>query len=146
MSEDRLYPSRPFLAASVAVIRDGKVLVATRTKPPAPAVFSLPGGVVESGETLAEAALRELHEEVGVTAEMIGFVDHVEVIGRDAEGRARHHFVVCAHVAQWRAGEGQAGPEAGETRWVDLAELATLPTTPGLVAIVEKALSRAAER
>ena len=60
MTSSRLYPERPFLAASVAVLRNGKVLLAARANPPAAHVFSLPGGVVEPGETLAEAALREL--------------------------------------------------------------------------------------
>ena len=73
MTDARLYPPRPILAASVAVFRHGKVLLASRTAPPAQNLFSLPGGLVEVGEGLAEAALRELMEEVGVTARIVGF-------------------------------------------------------------------------
>ena len=80
------------LAASVAVFRDGKVLLATRTKPPADQLWSLPGGKVEAGETLEEAALRELDEEVGVTARILGFNRHVEIFGRDAAGRGDASF------------------------------------------------------
>lgn len=141
MLTDRLYPSRPFLAASVAVFRDGRVLLAARGRPPLDGLFSLPGGLVEPGETLAEAALRELHEEVGVEAEMIGFVDHVEMIERDREGRVRHHFVIAAHAARWRSGEPAIGAEAREVRWVAQDTVATLPTTPGLAAVLLRAFA-----
>ena len=141
MSEERSYPTRPFLAASIAVLRGGKVLLATRTRPPMNALFTLPGGLVEPGETLAQAALRELREEVGVEARVIGFVGPVEVIDRDEAGRVRAHFVICAHVAQWLSGEGDAGPEAGEVRWAAPEELAVLATTPGLRDIVARAFA-----
>lgn len=136
----RLYPARPILAASIAVIRDGRVLLASRTQPPMAGLFTLPGGLVEPGETLAEAALRELKEEVGVDADVIGFVDHVEIVERERDGRVRRHFVICAHAARWRAGEPSPGPEAGEVRWVDEREVGDLPTTPGLARIVARAL------
>jgi ADP-ribose pyrophosphatase YjhB (NUDIX family) len=103
--------------------------------------YSLPGGLVEAGETLAEAALRELREEVGVEAEMIGFVDHAEVIERDDEARVKHHFVICAHVARWLAGEPQVSDEALDVRWVSADELAGLPTTPGLAGVLQKAFA-----
>jgi ADP-ribose pyrophosphatase YjhB (NUDIX family) len=151
LSSSRLYPDRPFLAASVAVIRDGRVLLAARANPPAAHVFSLPGGVVEAGETLAEAALRELREEVGVEAEILGFLSPVEIIQRDAAGRVERHFVVCAHVARWTGGEPQIGAEALEVRWLapeDLARLDGDPsfrTTPGLIPILSAAFALAAE-
>lgn len=143
MSDDRRYPSRPILAASVAVFREGRVLLAARARPPLEGLFTLPGGLVEPGERLGEAALRELREEVGVEAEMIGFVDHVEVIERDQEGAVKHHFVIAAHAARWRSGEPQPGAEALAVRWVALDALADLPTTPGLAAVLEQAFARA---
>lgn len=141
MTGSRLYQDRPFLAASVAVVRKGQVLLAARTKPPLDHVFSLPGGAVELGETLAEAALRELAEEVGVTAEIVGFVAPLDIVERDEIGRVRHHFVVMSHAARWIAGEGSVGDEAREVRWVTPAEAAGLSTTPGLVPILERALA-----
>ena len=145
----RLYPERPFLAASVAVIRNGRVLLAARAHPPGAHVFSLPGGLVEPGETLAEAALRELHEEVGIEAEIVGPLAPVEMIERDESGRVRRHFVVMAHAARWRAGEAQTGPEALALRWVAEVEIGTLAesgivTTPGLVPILFAAFALAA--
>ncbi|MHB2169645.1 NUDIX hydrolase [Alsobacter sp. R-9] len=138
-ADGRLYPPRPILAASVAVFRDGRVLVASRTKPPADAMFSLPGGVVEIGETLSQAALRELDEEVGVQAEIVGFAGHVEVIERDEAGHVRRHFVVNAFAGRWLAGEPRTGPEAGAVLFIPPAELGRLKTTPGLSGIIERA-------
>jgi ADP-ribose pyrophosphatase YjhB (NUDIX family) len=139
MTSDRLYPTRPFLAASVAVFRDGRVLLAARGRPPGEGLFSLPGGQVEAGETLGEAALRELREEVGVKAKLIGLVAPVEVIEREADGRVKHHIVIAAHAARWVSGEPQTGPEAKEIRWVTERDIAALPTTPGLAGILEQA-------
>ena len=138
---DRRFPTRPFLAASVAVLREGRVLVAARGRGPMAGRYSLPGGLVEPGETLAGAALRELREEVGVYAEVIGFLDHAEIIERDESSRVLHHFVICAHAARWVAGEPRTGDEAVDIRWVKEDELAQLPTTPGLPGVLQKAFA-----
>jgi 8-oxo-dGTP diphosphatase len=138
---DRLYPARPLLAASTAVFRDGRVLLAARARPPMPELYTLPGGLVEPGETLGEAALRELREEVGVEAELIGPVAPIEVIDRDADGRIRLHFVIVAHAARWVSGEPRIGPEASDVQWVGEDEVARLPTTPGLPGILVKAFA-----
>ncbi|RDI55068.1 NUDIX hydrolase [Microvirga subterranea] len=145
MTGDRLYPTRPILAASVAVFRDGRVLLAARGKPPWEGVFSLPGGVVEIGETLGEAALRELEEEVGVKAKLIGLVAPVEVIEREADGRVKHHLVIAAHAARWVSGEPQTGPEAKDICWVTERDIVGLPMTPGLAGILEQAFRLAAQ-
>jgi 8-oxo-dGTP diphosphatase len=141
MVTDRLYPARPFIAASVAVFRDGRVLIAARARPPMELLYSLPGGLVKAGETLSEAALRELHEEVGVEADLLGFVDHVEAIERDDTRRVRHHFVICAHAARWRAGEPRIGSEATDVRWVREDEIAGFRTTPELARVLRKAFA-----
>ncbi|MDP8917798.1 MAG: NUDIX hydrolase [Pseudomonadota bacterium] len=139
MSDDRFYPSRPVLAASVAVLREGRILLAMRGKPPSEGLFSLPGGKVEIGETLGEAALRELREEVGVEAKLIGLIAPVEFIERDEKGHIRHHVVIAAHAARWVSGEPQTGPEAKEIRWVTERDIADLPMTAGLTGILEQA-------
>lgn len=137
---DRTYPRRPLLAASVAVIRDGRILLAARTRPPAEGLFSLPGGLVEPGETLEEAALRELGEEVGVAASIVGFNDHVEVIERDREGKVARHFVIASFVARWLSGEGMPSPEADRVIWARPAEIDALRATSGLSRMAARAL------
>ena len=139
MTDDRFYPARPVLAASVAVLRDGRILLAARGKPPSEGLYSLPGGMVEIGETLGEAALRELREEVGVEAELIGLIGPVEFIERDAKGHIKHHVVIAAHAARWVSGEPQTGPEAKDIRWVTERDIADLPLTAGLEPILEQA-------
>jgi ADP-ribose pyrophosphatase YjhB (NUDIX family) len=134
-------PARPVLAASIAVFRDGKVLLATRTKPPADRLWSLPGGRVEAGETLEEAALRELEEEVGVTARILGFNRHVEIFGRDGEGAVTHHFVVASFLGEWLSGEPRPGPEAGAVMWADPLGLAGIPTTRELADVLRRAVA-----
>ncbi|NIX76777.1 NUDIX hydrolase [Microvirga terricola] len=143
MTDNRLYPTRPFLAASVAVFREGRVLLAARGKPPGEGLFSLPGGQVETGETLGEAALRELEEEVGVKAELIGLLAPVELIEREANGRVKHHVVIAPHVARWVSGEPRTGPEAKEIRWITQSDIADLPLTPGLAGILDLAFQLA---
>lgn len=141
-SDVRLFPGRPFVGASIAVIRDGRVLLAARANEPLRGVWTLPGGLVESGETLAEAASREVLEEVGVTAQVVGSLTPTEIILRAEDGRVRHHYVVHPHAALWRAGEPAPGPEALGVRWALPEDLDGLPTTPGLRATVDEALAR----
>src|SRR5436309_1945798 len=138
-TNSRLYPARPLLAVSVACFRDGKVLLATRTRPPAVGALTLPGGLVEPGERLVEAALRELQEEVEVEAEILGFNGHAERIDRDDHGRIKHHYVIASFVARWTAGEPQLGPDAGEIVWADADALNELPLTDALRALLRRA-------
>ena len=146
LEASRAYPGRPFLAASIAVFRAGKVLLAERAAPPAALRFSLPGGLVEAGETLREAALRELREETGVEAEIVGFNDHVEVIERDGDHRVAAHFVVASFVGVWRSGDGTTGPEALRILWLEPDRIDELEVTPQLGPIVRRAaeIARAA--
>ncbi len=130
---------RPTLAASAAVFRDdGRVLLASRTKAPSDGLFSLPGGRVEPGESLRDAAIREVMEEIGIAIELVGFADHAEIIERDESG-LRVHYVVCCFAARWISGEPQTGPEAGEILWADDTLISTLNTTKRLPEIVKQA-------
>ncbi|HLW91443.1 MAG TPA: NUDIX hydrolase [Roseiarcus sp.] len=138
MTDDRSFPPRPILAVSLAVFREGRALIARRARPPLKGVYSLPGGRVEVGETLKQAALRELFEEVGVAAEIIAFNDHVESIVRDG-AEVSAHYVIASFVARWVSGEARTSAEADDVRWVDPNRPFDVPTTPGLGPIVARA-------
>ncbi|WP_454916133.1 NUDIX hydrolase [Xanthobacter sediminis] len=130
---------RPILAASVAVFRGPLVLLARRGEGPGAGLWSLPGGRVEAGETLADAARRELREEVGVEAELVAVAATREIIRRDGDGRLTAHFVVVAHGARWRSGEPHVSAEAVEVGWFRPAEVARLSGTEGLAEVVAAA-------
>ena len=145
MPDARFYPARPFLAVSAAIVRDGQILVVRRARPPANGLFSLPGGVVETGETLTEAVAREVREETAIAIEPVALAGFRETIARDGEDRVERHFVILCFAARWMAGEPVLNEELSEARWVNPTELASLPTTPGLGEIVAAALDRLAE-
>ncbi|SFK46607.1 NUDIX hydrolase [Methylocapsa palsarum] len=138
-SSERTYPPRPFLAVSIAVFREGRVLLAARTRPPFKGLFSLPGGLVETGESLADAAVRELFEEVRVKAAIASFNRHVESIEWDASGKVLRHYVIASFVGEWLSGEGVPGPEASEIIWADPSRLGLLNCTPQTEAVVGSA-------
>ena len=139
---DRTYPDRPFLAVSAAIIRGGKVLIVRRANPPSHGVHTLPGGVVESGETLAEALRREIEEETGLIVEPVALAGHREVIVRDDDDRMKRHFIILAFAARWLAGELRLNKELHDARWLYPLDLTDLETTEGLAEIVDAAFSR----
>jgi ADP-ribose pyrophosphatase YjhB (NUDIX family) len=145
MSDPRAYPDRPFIAASAAVIRDGKVLIVRRARIPASGVYTLPGGVVETGETLVDAVAREVREETGLTVAPVALAGYREVILRDGEGRVSRHFVILSFAARWLAGDVSLNEELDDARWLHPAEIAGLKTTEGLEEIVASAFTRLGE-
>jgi mutator protein MutT len=128
--------SGPVLGVSICVVRGTRVLLTQRAKPPFLDKWSLPGGHVEAGEKLEEAALRELSEETGVKAELHDIFHVAEIINSET------HFVIAVFWAAWKTGEPAAAGDAKAARWADLAELEEIELTPGLGHIVRKALSR----
>jgi 8-oxo-dGTP diphosphatase len=145
MTDARAYPQRPFLAVSAAIVRDGKILVVRRARAPAHGLYTLPGGVVEVGETLMEAVAREVREETSMTVEPVALAGFREAVARDSQDRVERHFVILCFAARWRAGEPVLNEELDEARWIDPAELAGLKTTPGLAEIVAAAFERLKE-
>ena len=140
MSDPRLYPDRPFLAVSAAIIRDGHVLIARRARGASTGVFTLPGGVVEAGETLHEAVVREVMEETGIAIDPVALAGYREHVEREDDGRIRRHFVILPFACRWISGDGvPLLEELSELRWLRPSALAELTTTPGLAGIVAAA-------
>jgi len=140
----RTYPTRPYLAVSAAIFRDGRVLIVRRARPPAHGLYTLPGGGVELGETLEEAVIREVREETALEVEPIELVGFRQAIARDGDGRIERHFVILPFAAHWISGEVSLNEELAEAHWLAPAELAGLKTTEGLATIVAAAAERLA--
>jgi 8-oxo-dGTP diphosphatase len=140
----RTYPTRPYLAVSAAIFRDGRVLIVRRARSPAHGLYTLPGGGVELGETLEEAVIREVREETALEVEPIELVGFRQAIARDGDGRVERHFVILPFAAHWISGEVSLNEELAEAHWLAPAELAGLKTTEGLATIVAAAAERLA--
>jgi ADP-ribose pyrophosphatase YjhB (NUDIX family) len=122
-SMPRSYPDRPYVGVGIVVFRDQSVLLVRRVKPPIRHLWSIPGGAQEIGETVHQAALRELMEETAIEADLIGLIDVVDAITRDDDSRVRFHYTLVDFAAEWRSGEAVAGDDAGAVRWAKLTEL-----------------------
>jgi ADP-ribose pyrophosphatase YjhB (NUDIX family) len=129
----------PRLGVSAAVWRDGRLLLVRRNKPPLLGVWSLPGGHVEWGETLREAAARELLEECGVSAALDQLVDSIDVIRRDDSGAVSAHYTITTFTGAWLRGEPSAGSDVDGVRWAGQGDLAALVVTPRLADVAAKA-------
>ena len=133
-------PTQPVLGSSIALWRADEVLVVKRRNPPRR--WSLPGGRVEWGERLVDAAIRELYEESGLSvneAAFVGIIEAIEPAGTLADGSDAHHFVVGIHTAIGGTGVLCASDDALDARWVTIETLKTMDTTVDLVPMVIKA-------
>jgi 8-oxo-dGTP diphosphatase len=139
VADDRTYPQRPYLAVSAAIFRNGQVLVVRRARKPALNLYTMPGGVVEIGETLFEAVKREVREETAIEIEPVALAGHREAIQRDAQGKVERHFIIMCFAARWLSGEPVLNDELDDARWLDPSELANYRTTEGLAEIVAAA-------
>ena len=120
----------PILAASVCVRRSDEVLLVQRGKQPGLGKWAFPGGKVRFGETTAEAALRELTEECGITATIGPIIGHYEVIHTDV------HFAIACYFASNPVGILQAASDAADARWVNMSEVSELPLASNIATIV----------
>jgi len=123
---DRTYPALPIVGVGAVIWRGAEVLLVRRGTPPMQGQWSLPGGRQELGETVFACAAREVREETAVEAEILGLVDVVDAIRRDAAGRVEYHYTLVDLVGRWRAGEPQAGDDAEDAAFHPVAALGGL--------------------
>lgn len=122
----------PKLGVSASIWRGGKVLLVQRAKPPK-GIWAFPGGHVEPGETLAEAAARELREETGMTAEFRGLLGLYDVIRRDADGLLTVHYVIASYLGIAGPEEPVAASDAAAVTWADPDRLGGFTLAPNMV-------------
>ena len=141
MSDGREYPTHPRVGVGAVVLDAGRVLLVRRGKPPLMGKWSLPGGMVELGETTRQAVEREIAEECGLAirvGEVVGILDRVV---HDAEGRIRYHWVLVDYVAFVESGTLCAASDADEAQWVEVDAVERLETTDGLMDMIRRALT-----
>ncbi len=144
----REFPERPIVGVGVIVFKGADVLLVRRGKPPRAGEWSIPGGAQELGETVAEAAVREIREETGLEINVQGLVDVVDLIRpSDDPNRAgiRHHYTLVDLVATWSAGDPVAGDDVTEARWIpaeDVAELGLWAETVRVISLARTILDR----
>ena len=141
MSDGREYPTHPRVGVGAVGLDGGRVLLVRRGKPPLMGKWSLPGGMVELGETTRQAVAREIAEECGLTirvGEVAGILDRVVP---DAEGRIRYHWVLVDYVAFVESGTLCAASAADEAQWVEVESVERLETTDGLMDMIRRALT-----
>jgi len=135
----RRYPEAPIVAVGVLLLDGDRVLLVQRGRPPQVGRWTVPGGGVEVGETLEEAALRELGEETGLGCTLGPVVEVLDRVLRDGDGRVEYHYVILDFLGTTPTGELRAGSDCADARWVPVAELATYETTDGLLPVIERA-------
>ena len=136
----REYPEAPVVGVGAVVVRDGRVLLVRRANAPSRGRWSVPGGAVELGETLAEAAIREVREECQVEVEAGHILSTCDLIQHDENGRVRYHYVLIDLAARHVSGDPQAGTDALEVRWVGEADLTRLDIIDRLLPVLRRAL------
>jgi 8-oxo-dGTP diphosphatase len=136
------YAPRPRACVSAALFRNDSVLLVRRANPVAHGLWSLPGGRIEPGETARAAAEREVWEETGLSASLVGLVDVHDVVVRAQDGRVASHYVISVFFGRSGAGEPRGGGDAAAAEFVSLDELERRPLTPGAARIVHAAYAR----
>lgn len=129
-------PQRPVLAVCVAVWQDNKILLVRRARAPNQGLWALPGGKVEAGETISEAAIREVSEETGLRITPKA-VFHIKEIIED-----EFHYVLHCILAKNPAGHLLAGDDAAEAKWMNQPDIQSVETVPSLSDIVRISLSK----
>ena len=140
MTAAREYPDAPRVGVGAVVLDGGRVLLARRGRAPSAGKWSIPGGLVDLGERLEDAAIREVEEESGLRVRLLGLCGVIDRVVREQDA-VRYHYVIVDYVAECVGGRLEAGSDAAEVRWVAVSELAQYETTDGLVDMIEKALA-----
>jgi len=118
------------------ILRKGQVLLVKRAKEPSKGKWSIPGGRIELGESIYEAAKREVLEKCSIEIEIERLLDVADSIVKDEEGHISYHFVLIYLLARHKAGDIKAQSDAEDARWVTLQEMAELDTHPQLEALI----------
>jgi len=138
----REFPEIPLVGVGAIIIENGRVVLVKRAKPPQQAQWSIPGGALEVGELVREAAAREAREETGLIVEpgeLLGVYDRVI---RNSEQRVQYHYVLIDFLCRYVAGELVAADDASDVRWFKPEELADLQLAADTLEVIEKSFAK----
>ncbi|MBF0355732.1 MAG: NUDIX hydrolase [Alphaproteobacteria bacterium] len=138
----RQYPDYPRVGVGAVIWKGGYVLLIRRAAEPRKGSWSLPGGMQQLGETLAEAIMREIREETSLVVNLGEIVAVVDLIEQDTQGVVEYHFTVIDYEADWILGEPMPGDDASEAVWVDPMHLASYDLPQKQQEVISKALAR----
>ena len=139
----REYPERPFVGVGAIVVREGRVLLVKRAQEPLKGQWSLPGGLVELGETLHTAIAREVHEETGLTVAVEQLVEGVDRIYRDEQGRVQYHYCLFDYLCAAHSGEARAASDISAVAWAGLEELPAYGIAENTAQVIRKGIELA---
>lgn len=125
----RKYPDAPLVGVGAVAIRDGKILVVKRAFEPGAGKWSIPGGLVEVGEKLSEACIREMKEETGIEIQVLELINVFDMIDRDASGKVQYHYVLIDFLAKPVGGVETPNTEVTDMKWVTHQEAMALDLT-----------------
>ena len=138
MPNNRRYPKRPVLGIGALIFNRDKILLVERGKEPLKGYWSLPGGVLETGETLEQGVIREVREETGLEVQPVKVIEIFERIIRGAQGAIEYHYVLIDYVCRITGGTLQAADDASQVAWVARSKLSTYRITAGTLPVIEK--------
>jgi mutator protein MutT len=140
---DRRYPDRPYVGIGGIIVHEGRVVLVKRRFEPLAGQWSIPGGAVETGETLEACLIREMAEETGFVVEVGPVVEVLDRITNDDEGRVVYHFVLIDYLCRPVGGELRAGSDVAEAVLAERSELAQYELTEKALSVIERALEMA---
>jgi ADP-ribose pyrophosphatase YjhB (NUDIX family) len=139
----REYPDRPIVGVGGVVVHNGLVVLVRRAKAPRMGEWSIPGGMLELGETLRDGVAREIEEETGLTVKSEEVLDVFDSIVIDADGKTQYHYVLVDYLCSVTGGELRAASDVSEARWATLEEVVSLVKREITVGVIRKGLDAA---
>ncbi|MFY9801610.1 MAG: NUDIX hydrolase [Candidatus Acidiferrales bacterium] len=139
MTGQREYPERPLVGVGGVVIVEGRTLLIRRGSAPLKGEWSIPGGMLELGETLDQGVRRELAEETGLDVRVGDLIEVFERVFMDDDGRTRYHFVILDYLCEAVSGEARAGSDVTDVAWAREEELVKYSLTPTATRVIKRA-------
>ena len=141
----REYPDRPLVGVGGVIIHEERALIVQRGKPPRQGEWTVPGGMLELGETLRGGTEREVLEETGLVVKAGQVLDVFDSIHSDREGRTQYHYVLVDFLCTWMGGELKAASDVAQARWITREELESMPLIGFTAQVIKKAFEARGE-